>query len=412
MLCRSQGEDGSMCALKSCVRSLGGLAFIALAASAAAQPAPRNITPEATLRSTPDTVVWGYITADVPAALQIRSGQTVKIDTVSHQGLLGKEDPATFFATAGIPHEQVLQDAIDIHAKVTRVKGLSAHVLTGPVYVEGAEPGDMLEVRILKLDLRVPYGVNNSGPRTGVLPDLLAAPAPKIIKLDTTRNVAGRVELDDLRRRCGEQIGQHAGARTGIVDAVGHAQIELEDAHLQHVAGLGALDIDWAGEHVRAQAFDARHLGVDVDSILHRLVVRDAGGREERRRILLSEQALVRDRVDLHGLPRPDLQRRRQVGGDIAPDHRVRRRSQGGLWRDVTGRRLRGGGCGKGDEREPAQWADARLEGTHETVLPLRTAQHAEEYRSAQDERRAAAAPAITVPAFSSVAPRCAGATR
>ena len=179
-----------MCALKSCVRSLGGLAFIALAASAAAQPAPRNITPEATLRSTPDTVVWGDITADLPAALQIRSGQTVKIDTVSHQGLLGKEDPATFFATAGIPHEQVLQDAIDIHAKVTRVKGLSAHVLTGPVYVEGAEPGDMLEVRILKLDLRVPYGVNNSGPRTGVLPDLLAAPAPKIIKLDTTRNVA------------------------------------------------------------------------------------------------------------------------------------------------------------------------------------------------------------------------------
>ena len=177
--------------LKSCVRSLSGLAFVVLAASAAAQqPAPVNITPDATLRSTPETVVWGYITADVPAALQIKSGQTVKIDTVSHQGLLGKEDPATFFATAGIPREQVLQDAIDIHAKVARVKGLSAHVLTGPIYVEGAEPGDMLEVRILKLELRVPYGVNNSGPRTGVLPDLLAAPAPKIIKLDTARNVA------------------------------------------------------------------------------------------------------------------------------------------------------------------------------------------------------------------------------
>ena len=176
--------------LKPCIHSVIGFAFITLVASAAAQPAPINITPDATLHSTPETVIWGYITADVPPTLQIKSGQTVKIDTVSHQGLLGKEDPATFFATAGIPRDQVLQDAIDIHAKVTRVKGLSAHVLTGPIYVEGAEPGDMLEVRILKLDLRVPYGVNNSGPRTGVLPDLLAAPTPKIIKLDTTRNVA------------------------------------------------------------------------------------------------------------------------------------------------------------------------------------------------------------------------------
>jgi acetamidase/formamidase len=83
-----------------------------------------------------------------------------------------------------------LQDATDIYHQVSRVKGLSAHVLTGPLYVEGAEPGDMLEVRIHKFDPRVPYGVNNSGPRTGVLGDLLTAPAPKIIKLDVNRNVA------------------------------------------------------------------------------------------------------------------------------------------------------------------------------------------------------------------------------
>jgi acetamidase/formamidase len=45
-------------------------------------------------------------------------------------------------------------------------------------------------VRIHKFDLRVPYGVNNSGPRAGVLGELLTAPAPKIIKLDVNRNVA------------------------------------------------------------------------------------------------------------------------------------------------------------------------------------------------------------------------------
>ena len=171
--------------MRSILRGVAcGLWLAGLAASAAAQ------APDATLRSTPDTVIWGYLTADMPPALTIKSGQTVKIDTVSHQGLMSKDDPTTFFGTAGIPPDQVLQDAKDIYGMVKRVKGLSAHVLTGPLYVEGAEPGDMLEVRIRKFDLRVPYGVNNSGPRTGVLGELLAAPAPKIIKLDLARNVA------------------------------------------------------------------------------------------------------------------------------------------------------------------------------------------------------------------------------
>jgi acetamidase/formamidase len=168
-------------------RSLLTCILVALATTAQAQT---GNPPDATLRSTPETVIWGYITADVPPALTIKSGQTVRIDTVSHQGLLGREDPAEFFGKAGVAREQVLQDAIDIHQKVTRVKGLSAHVLTGPIYVEGAEPGDMLEVRIHRLELRVPYGVNNSGPRVGVLPELLSAPASKVIKLDTARNVA------------------------------------------------------------------------------------------------------------------------------------------------------------------------------------------------------------------------------
>lgn len=161
--------------------------MIVFAWHALAQPAP---TVDAMLASRPETVIWGYITADLPPALTIKSGQTVKIDTVSHQGLLGKEDPAAFFAGAGIPRDQVLQDAIDIYKTVPRTKGMSVHVLTGPIYVEGAAPGDMLEVRIHNLELRVPYGVNNSGPTSGVLPGLLSAPAPKIIKFDTKRNVA------------------------------------------------------------------------------------------------------------------------------------------------------------------------------------------------------------------------------
>jgi acetamidase/formamidase len=158
--------------------------------SAAAQPLPPNNTPDATLRSTPDTVVWGYFAADIAPALRIKSGQTVKVDTVSHSGVNTPDDPVTYFGRAGIPADQVLKDAVDIFQNVKRPKGASAHILTGPIYVDEAAPGDMLEVRILALEHRVPYGVNNSNRGTGVLPDLLAGPAAKVIKLDLARNVA------------------------------------------------------------------------------------------------------------------------------------------------------------------------------------------------------------------------------
>ena len=151
---------------------------------------PPKYAPDATLRSTPETVSWGYIAADLPAVLRVRSGQTVRIDTVSHQGINTRQDPVSFFGAAGIPPGEVLQDAQDIFSKVRRADGAGSHVITGPVYVEGAQPGDMLEVRVLDIEFRVPYGVNSTGPGSGVLPELLAQSAVKIIKLDLKRGVA------------------------------------------------------------------------------------------------------------------------------------------------------------------------------------------------------------------------------
>ena len=164
--------------------------ILGLSTAAAAQPVPVNRTPDATLRSTPETVVWGYFAADIPPVLRIKSGQTVKIDTVSHGGVNTGVDPVTFFGRAGIAPDQVLKDAVDIYQKVARPKGASAHILTGPIYIEEAAPGDMLEIRILALEPRVPYGVNSSNRGTGVLPDLLTGPTPKVIKFDVARNVA------------------------------------------------------------------------------------------------------------------------------------------------------------------------------------------------------------------------------
>lgn len=160
--------------------TVAALASISTAALAAGP------SPDATLRSTPQTVVRGVISADRAPVLTIKSGQTVRIDTVSHGGLT--DDPVAFFAKAGIPKDQVLQDVIDI-AKIPRQEGFGGHVLTGPIFVEGAQPGDMLEVRIHKLENRVPYGVNNPGPG-GVASGVLAERFDKVIKLDTARGVA------------------------------------------------------------------------------------------------------------------------------------------------------------------------------------------------------------------------------
>ena len=85
--------------------ALAALAAFALVSSAAAQPAPADNKPDVTLGSTPDTVIWGYLSARVPPVLRIKSGTTVRIDTMSHQGLTTREDPVTYFGKAGIKPE-------------------------------------------------------------------------------------------------------------------------------------------------------------------------------------------------------------------------------------------------------------------------------------------------------------------
>lgn len=145
---------------------------------------------DAAVPSTPETVSWGWISAQRAPVLRVRPGQTVRIDTVSHQGINTALDPDAFFGQAGIAPKSVLQDARDIHARVKRPSGAGPHIITGPVYVEGAEPGDLLEARVLDVEIRVPYGVNATGPGSGAAPDLLAEPAQRIIKLDPARKVA------------------------------------------------------------------------------------------------------------------------------------------------------------------------------------------------------------------------------
>jgi acetamidase/formamidase len=158
--------------------------------TAAPHSTAAGVTPDAFLPSTSHNVVWGRIPTDRPPALRIKSGQTVSIDTVTHQGI-NKQDPITHFGAAGIAPDQVLHDAVDIFKNTARpAQGAGAHVLTGPIHIEEALPGDMLEVRIRDIEFRVAYGQNHTAPGWGVLPELLAQPASKVIRLDLARRVA------------------------------------------------------------------------------------------------------------------------------------------------------------------------------------------------------------------------------
>jgi acetamidase/formamidase len=135
------------------------------------------------LPATAETMRRGIISPDTPPVLHIKSGDTVAIDTISHGGLTD-EGPVAFFAKDGIAEKDVLSDAV-VASQLPRQEGFGGHVLTGPIYVDGAEPGDLLEIRIRKVTPRVPYGVNNAG-GGGAAPDMLAKDvrASKTIKYD------------------------------------------------------------------------------------------------------------------------------------------------------------------------------------------------------------------------------------
>jgi len=156
------------------------------------------------LGSTPQTVYRGFFPRNAKPALTVHSGATVEIDTLSHQGLnnfqnctpakgdlspghcvaSGELDPVAFQSQYGIPAAEVLPDATDVFYKLdysTRSKTGGVHVLTGPIYVEGAEPGDTLEVRVLKIKARVSWGYNTQGP-AGALPGYLKENTRKLIR--------------------------------------------------------------------------------------------------------------------------------------------------------------------------------------------------------------------------------------
>ncbi len=137
-------------------------------------------------------VTWGIYSAEYAPIARVKSGEVVKIDIANPSGS-NRQNPEKFFVDNKIPMDlPVVKDIIEIQKKTPmHPSGLRGALLTGPTYIEGAEPGDTLEVRVLDIRFRSHYGVNSTQPGNGhPLADVVPRPWTQKFDLDLKRNVA------------------------------------------------------------------------------------------------------------------------------------------------------------------------------------------------------------------------------
>jgi acetamidase/formamidase len=158
-------------------------------------PAPATATGHSyEVLSTPENVIWGELfKPDSEPILRVQSGDRVTMQTVSHEGILADQgDTIEFLTGGGIAESDILPDQLQIKAEVEKT-GPGPHVITGPIYVEGAEPGDVLEIKTISIDYRVPYGVisnrHGRGSLPGEYPENGAPIYTKVIPIDRENDI-------------------------------------------------------------------------------------------------------------------------------------------------------------------------------------------------------------------------------
>src|SRR3954447_23666102 len=146
-------------------RVVAGIGMVVMGSTLVAAAGPKTHR----LEVTPATVAYGYYWSEAPPVLRIASGDIVDVDTLLTNTPAG-------LTKAGVPDAKIQASLKSVVTEVTGDrKGPGGHILTGPVYVEGAEPGDVLEVKILSIDLALDYGYNGC---SGYLPDNCVKDAP------------------------------------------------------------------------------------------------------------------------------------------------------------------------------------------------------------------------------------------
>ena len=132
------------------------------------------------LPASPTTVAWGYYWSKAKPVLTVHSGDTVRIQTLSTCGSSQRLEEEGVPAAEIPPYNQPIYDQV-------KDRGPGGHILTGPVAIAEAEPGDVLEVQILKIDLDAPFACNGFAVGRGFLPNDYPYCGSKIIPLDPRR---------------------------------------------------------------------------------------------------------------------------------------------------------------------------------------------------------------------------------
>jgi acetamidase/formamidase len=111
----------------------------------------------------PETVHWGYYDAKLTPAVHIAAGDRVRVETMIAGGLQR-------LRLAGVREDEIPESLKAVEQRVTE-RGPGAHPMSGPIFVDGAQPGDTLEIHIGPIEYLHNYGVNAFSPGGGVLPD-------------------------------------------------------------------------------------------------------------------------------------------------------------------------------------------------------------------------------------------------
>lgn len=142
---------------------------------------------------TPENVAIGYFPRDKAPVLTVPSGAIVKIDG-GGGARWGTGNPDQWLKENNIDTTVAecpgLAETVRVLNEVKRAEGVpTGHLLVGPIAVEGAEPGDSLEVRILSVVPRIPYGTVSTLPGKGGIPDLVPRPWTRVVTIDQKRKV-------------------------------------------------------------------------------------------------------------------------------------------------------------------------------------------------------------------------------
>jgi acetamidase/formamidase len=141
------------------MRSVARVAIVCVVGWSAisAQPAVQDV------RLIPANVHWGYYDSKLKPIAHVASGGRIRVETMVAGGLQR-------LRLAGASEGEIPDSLKAVELAVTE-RGPGAHPMTGPIYVDGAEPGDTLEIHIQAIDFLHNFGVNAFAPGGGVLPD-------------------------------------------------------------------------------------------------------------------------------------------------------------------------------------------------------------------------------------------------